>query len=74
MYVNSFFDGLSNGELLKFKTGPPCIRKIQSHSGCSTKNKQVGRNFWYNWRRHNSWIGFSWFFLYRSMSFVRHPV
>jgi len=25
MYVNLFFDGLSNGELLTFKTGPPCI-------------------------------------------------
>jgi len=24
MYVNLFFDGLSNGELLTFKTGPPC--------------------------------------------------
>jgi len=25
MFVNLFFDGLSNGELLTFKTGPPCI-------------------------------------------------
>jgi len=25
MYVNLFFDGLSNDELLTFKTGPPCI-------------------------------------------------
>jgi len=24
-HVNLFFDGLSNGELLTFKTGPPCI-------------------------------------------------
>jgi len=22
-----FFDGLSNGELLTFKTGPPCIKR-----------------------------------------------
>jgi len=28
MYVNLFFDGLMNGELLTFKTGPPCIRNI----------------------------------------------
>jgi len=27
MYVNLFFDGLSNGELLTFKTGPTCILK-----------------------------------------------
>jgi len=25
MYVNLFFDGLTNGELLTFKTGPACI-------------------------------------------------
>jgi len=25
MYVNLFFNGLSNSELLTFKTGPPCI-------------------------------------------------
>jgi len=25
MHVNLFFDGLSNGELLTLKTGPPCI-------------------------------------------------
>jgi len=26
--VNLFFDGLSNGELLTFKTGPPCILEL----------------------------------------------
>jgi len=25
MHVNLFFDGLSNGKLLAFTTGPPCI-------------------------------------------------
>jgi len=25
MYVNLFFDGISNGELLTFKTWPPCM-------------------------------------------------
>jgi len=25
MHVNLFFDGLSIGKLLTFKTGPPCI-------------------------------------------------
>jgi len=25
MHVNLFFDGLSNGELLTIKTGPPCL-------------------------------------------------
>jgi len=28
MDVNLFFDGLSNGELLTLKTGPPCITLI----------------------------------------------
>jgi len=26
MNVNLFFNWLSNGELLTFKTGPPCIK------------------------------------------------
>jgi len=31
MHVNLFFDGLSNGELLKFKIGPPCIKFFTTH-------------------------------------------
>jgi len=28
MHVNLFFDGLPIGELLTFKTGPPCINEF----------------------------------------------
>jgi len=31
MYVNLFFDGISNCELLTFKTGPPCILDLKPH-------------------------------------------
>jgi len=29
-YMLTYFDGLSNGELLTFKTGPPCIERVHS--------------------------------------------
>jgi len=31
MSVNLFFDGLSIGELLTFKTGPPCIPQFEKN-------------------------------------------